>query len=65
MLFSCLVDADYLDTENFMQPDQTRLRGAKASIPELLEKLQSWLDTLKRKSENALVPAMRKQEFSV
>ena len=59
MLFSCLVDADYLDTEHFMQPDQTRLRGAKASMPELLEKLQSWLDTLKRKSENTPVNHIR------
>ena len=50
MLFSCLVDADYLDTEHFMQPDQTRLRGTKASMSEVLQKLQLWLDTLKEKS---------------
>lgn len=67
MLFSCLVDADYLDTEHFMQPDQTRLRGAKASMPELLEKLQSWLDTLKEKSEDTPVNHIRNyvQEQSV
>lgn len=59
MLFSCLVDADYLDTENFMQPDQTRLRGTKASMSELLQKLQLWLDTLKEKSEDTLVNHIR------
>lgn len=59
MLFSCLVDADYLDTENFMQPDQTRLRGTKASMSELLQKLQLWLDTLKEKSEDTPVNHIR------
>jgi len=59
MLFSCLVDADYLDTENFMQPDQTRLRGTKASMSELLQKLQLWVDTLKEKSEDTPVNHIR------
>lgn len=59
MLFSCLVDADYLDTENFMQPDQTRLRGTKASMSELLQKLQLWLDALKEKSEDTPVNHIR------
>lgn len=43
MLFSCLVDADFLDTERFMQPEQTLLRGKKSSIMELLPKLESFL----------------------
>lgn len=36
ILYSCLVDADYLDTERFIQPDQFSLRGAKASLKDLL-----------------------------
>lgn len=43
MLFSCLVDADYLDTERFMQPEQFVLRSGKASLEELLPKLESYL----------------------
>jgi CRISPR-associated endonuclease/helicase Cas3 len=35
MLFSCLVDADFLDTEAFMDDDRTGLRGGYAGIPAL------------------------------
>lgn len=38
MLYSCLVDADYLDTEDFMKNGETGRMGGE-SIPELLEKL--------------------------
>ncbi len=37
MLFSCLVDADYLDTERFMQGEKPR--GSKAAIASLCAKL--------------------------
>jgi CRISPR-associated endonuclease/helicase Cas3 len=35
MLYSCLVDADYLDTEAFMQPEQTGRRSGFTSLGEL------------------------------
>ncbi|WP_301101840.1 CRISPR-associated helicase Cas3' [Propionivibrio sp.] len=35
MLFSCLVDADFLDTEAFMDDSRTTLRGGYADIPVL------------------------------
>jgi len=38
MLYSCLVDADYLNTEDFMQDGETGRMGGE-SIPLLLEKL--------------------------
>ena len=43
MLYSSLVDADYLDTEHFMTPDASQARNdqKRASIPELLEMLQA------------------------
>lgn len=45
MLFSCLVDADYLDTEAFMSGAPRR--GGYAELPELLNRLQrhicSWM----------------------
>ena len=43
MLYSCLVDADYLDTERFMQPDQVALRGSRTSMEELLPMLEWYL----------------------
>ncbi|MCC8023543.1 MAG: CRISPR-associated helicase Cas3', partial [Clostridiales bacterium] len=42
MLYSCLVDADYLDTERFMKQGRV-VRPAHDSIPALLEKLESHL----------------------
>lgn len=35
MLFSCLVDADFLDTEHFCSPDRHMLRPAWPSVPTL------------------------------
>lgn len=43
ILYSCLVDADYLDTERFMQPAEFSLRGSKASLTELLPRLNTYL----------------------
>ena len=37
MLFSCLVDADFLDTEAFMDAGRAGLRGGYAEIPALLQ----------------------------
>ena len=47
ILFSCLVDADYLDTERFMIPKQAELRKGKSSIEELLRMLEKFLAKLK------------------
>lgn len=42
MLFSCLVDADYLDTEEFMQGGSVR-RGEYDSLQVLLERLEQYI----------------------
>lgn len=42
MLYSCLVDADFLDTENFMKNGQVE-RWAGESLEALLEKLKSYI----------------------
>lgn len=43
MLYSCLVDADFLDTERFMQPEEARQRGSETSLAALLPKLNEYL----------------------
>lgn len=43
LLYSCLVDADYLDTERFMLPEQSALRGGKSNLSELLPMLETYL----------------------
>ena len=43
MLFSCLVDADFLDTEEFMQPGKS-IRGNFSSIAELKGKLDAYIE---------------------
>lgn len=42
MLYSCLVDADFLDTEQFMNGE--RGRGGYDDIPVLLERLQAYIE---------------------
>ena len=42
MLYSCLVDADFLDTERFMNGDQGR--GGSDDIPTLLARLQAYIE---------------------
>ena len=41
MLYSCLVDADFLDTEHFMDGD--RGRGGYDDIPTLLARLEKYI----------------------
>ena len=43
MLYSCLVDADYLDTEQFMTPDISELRGNYASLSDLKQKFDLFM----------------------
>ena len=59
MLFSCLVDADSLDTEAFMQPEQAQIRGHHMSIQDLLNTLEEYLHNLKIKSPDTEVNRVR------
>lgn len=47
MLFSCLVDADWVDTESFMQPGRHKLRINGDEMPVLSEKLEQYFETFK------------------
>lgn len=61
MLYSCLVDADYLDTEEFMQPEQSKLRGRYESLELLEKKLDSFLKGLKRNAPDTEVNKIRNE----
>ncbi len=47
MLYSCLVDADFLDTEKFMNPEQFRFRENNTTMQEMKLMLQAKLDEFK------------------
>lgn len=59
MLFSCLVDADFLDTEAFMQPRKSELRGHSVCLPDLLVKLDDFLTEIRQHSEDTEVNRTR------
>ncbi|WP_158095307.1 CRISPR-associated helicase Cas3' [Collinsella sp. An2] len=48
MLYSCLVDADYLDTEAFMMPSRANVRASSRplALRELSDRLDHYLDAL-------------------
>ena len=60
MLYSCLVDADYLDTEAFMTPEQAELRGSKAKMSELCSKLENHLEKLGNDTPDTEVNRIRR-----
>ena len=44
MLYSCLVDADFLDTERFMNPEQFKLRGKFVDLTELRKRFDVYMN---------------------
>ena len=59
MLYSCLVDADYLDTEAFMDKESSKLRANKTTLKDLLPKLEAHLGNLKDSAEDTEVNHIR------
>jgi len=45
MLFSCLIDADRLNTEKYMNPEQSKERGGFSSIAELHKRFNDYMET--------------------
>jgi len=59
MLFSCLVDADSLDTEAFMNPEIAKQRGCHTSMQELLATFEKHLEGLKANAPDTEVNHIR------
>lgn len=60
MLYSCLVDADFLDTEDFMKAGKTQ-REAGENLTTLLQKLEKHVeDWLKIRKQSQLMEEERK-----
>ena len=61
MLFSCLVDADFLDTESFMSPERSELRkGDHATCDQLLDRLNRHLDDKQKNAADTPVNRRRR-----
>lgn len=65
MLFSCLVDADFLATEKFMSPERGSQRGANSpSVGELRRRLDEFLSVLGKKAADTEVNRQRERVLS-
>lgn len=61
MLFSCLVDADRLDTERFMDIKSWQKRGGGATIVDLLPKLETYIRELQSHAADTEVNRIRRK----
>jgi len=61
LLFSCLVDADFLDTEHFMAPDKTARRGRYPTLAELEPRFEAHMARLAGQVEDTPVNRTRAQ----
>lgn len=61
MLFSCLVDADFLDTEAFMSPGNASKRGRFPSIEKLSDKFTHYMEIKQRDSPETPINLLRRE----
>ncbi|OGR02434.1 MAG: CRISPR-associated helicase/endonuclease Cas3 [Deltaproteobacteria bacterium RIFOXYA12_FULL_61_11] len=59
MLFSCLVDADFLDTEAFADPEKGKQRKRYPSLAELLPIFDTFMDTITKSVQPSTVNELR------
>lgn len=59
MLFSCLVDADYLDTEKFMQPKRSELRSGYKTLFELKASFDKYMELLSQNAPETFINQKR------
>lgn len=61
LLFSCLVDADFLDTEEFMNPEQAKGRGGYTTLAELKPIFDRHMQVMASEAPNTPVNAARQE----
>ena len=61
MIYSCLVDADFLDTESFMNPSACKLRIGHSSIFELKKRFDLYMHRLQERAPDTPINARRKE----
>lgn len=64
MLYSCLVDADFLDTEAFMQPSQSQVRTGFKSLTELKAMFDVSMDDKTKNAKRTPVNEIRQEILS-
>lgn len=64
MLFSTLVDADFLDTEAFMSPERAVLRGDYPSMELLNTRYHTYMETLQHQASDTSVNRHRRDILS-
>lgn len=63
MLFSCLVDADFLDTEAFLDPDKSKVRKGYSSLNELLPLFESYMSKKEAEADDTFVNRQRAEIY--
>lgn len=61
MLYSCLVDADYLDTERFMDWNKADMRGKYPALLDLTDRFWHHMAKFERRAKATPVNAIRKE----
>lgn len=61
MLFSCLVDADFLDTEEFMDPQKSEERGNYLSLKDLKMRFEEYIRRKEQASPDSLINQKRRE----
>jgi CRISPR-associated helicase Cas3/CRISPR-associated endonuclease Cas3-HD len=64
MLYSSLVDADFLDTENFMEIDNQTIRGGYESFSDLSKKFDLYMKAKSKKVVKSKLNTYRQQIFN-
>lgn len=61
MLFSCLVDADFLDTERFMDQSKAQMRSKYPELSGLAKNFWNYMDAMERRVKATTVNIIRKE----